>query len=84
MYLLKSHYLNVITIGQVYKGASALEDYDDDLLEEIMENLLGESNVQDSSQMRVSVSDLPRILLESGRCHITVNMIRLKSRSRNL
>ena len=48
-----------------------MEDYDDDLLEEIMENLLGDSNVQDSSEMRVSVSDVPRILLESGLYHIT-------------
>ena len=58
----------------MYKGASALEDYDDDLLEEIMENLLGESNVQDSSEMRLSVSDVPRLLLEAGVYPITINI----------
>ena len=38
-----------------------MEDADPDVLEEVTENLLGESNIQD-----VSVSDIPRMLLESG------------------
>ena len=38
-----------------------MEDLDADILEEVTENLLGESNIKD-----VSVSDIPRMLLESG------------------
>lgn len=46
---------------QLYKGASELEAMDPDILEDVTDNLLGETPVED-----VSASDLPRMLLQSG------------------